>query len=131
MQAKNSLTVPSSRPSDARSSRQAGARNARLPLDTKASTRSTSGAYRQRSDVDLLKSVDAIRADIVDGNDAIPQATELLAALYAEAGEWPASVNLDVEGYVASEDISLPVCTCPLELVARGGWQSSCPEHGI
>lgn len=63
-----------------------------------------------------------------DGQDAIPTATEALAALYRCQGESPGTAVLSAGELKLDEPT--PDCTCPPELAARGGFASSCPAHG-
>ncbi len=67
----------------------------------------------------LEQALDEVR----DGDDAIAAVSSALAALRIEAGELPAD-EMDVV-----EDADLE-CTCPPELLARGGYRSSCPLYG-
>ena len=68
--------------------------------------------------------------------DSLTDAEKVLSALFADDGDWT-----EVAEHVAiypcdgppDDVVDLddgPVCTCPPELVARGGFQSSCPACG-
>lgn len=51
-----------------------------------------------------------------------------LAALRVAWGDEPSPDLLD---YFRGEEADpMADCTCPPELIARGGWQSTCPAHG-
>lgn len=60
---------------------------------------------------------------MIDGDDALPTLSAAIAALRIEASELPAD-ELD-HLYQAA-----PACTCPPDLVARGGFRFSCCAHG-
>jgi hypothetical protein len=80
-----------------------------------------------RADEFLADALENIRSDdVID--DAIQAVTEALIALYLSVGETPATVVLDAAGYRDREEDE---CSCPPELVARGGWRSRCPVHGV
>lgn len=66
-------------------------------------------------------------SEVADGRDAIPTAAAAVAALRIEAGELPAD---ELAGYPWPGEESEKPCTCPPDLVARGGFVSTCPLHG-
>jgi hypothetical protein len=78
--------------------------------------------WSERAEAALEEALVAVR----DGVDAIPAVTAALDCLRAEAGE------LSQEDVAALAEMFTPgpACTCPPELVARGGFRSSCPMHG-
>lgn len=82
-----------------------------------------SAAWHTRAEALLERALDEARSGI----DAIPTVTAALQALRIEAGE--ASED-SMDGYhFPGEDDPTP-CTCPPDLIARGGWASTCPLHG-
>jgi hypothetical protein len=66
--------------------------------------------------------------EIRDSSDAIPLLSGAIAALMIEAGEMTADDLASLEAW-ASGEVAV-TCTCPPDLVARGGFRSSCPAHG-
>lgn len=60
-------------------------------------------------------------SEVIDGEDAIPTLSRAIAALRVEYGE------LDPDEL---DEGAGPVCTCPAELLTRGGFRGSCPVHG-
>lgn len=58
-------------------------------------------------------------SEVRDGIDAIPTVSAALTALRIEAGELP-------ESEMAGEEA---VCICPPDLLKRGGFRGTCPEH--
>lgn len=67
--------------------------------------------------------------DRIDSDDVISTVLEALAALYLMAGETPHTIVIDVADYQDFIDEDEDECTCPPDLVARGGWQSTCEYH--
>lgn len=67
--------------------------------------------------------------DEIDSEDVLPTVLEAVAALYLAAGETPHTVVIDAGGYEDFVNDEVVECTCPPELVARGGWQSTCEFH--
>jgi hypothetical protein len=65
----------------------------------------------------LLEALVAVR----DNSDGIPWADAAMMAMRVWAGEIPDPGDL--------APVTLE-CTCPPDLVARGGFRSTCPEHG-
>lgn len=66
--------------------------------------------------------------ELLGNHDPIPTITAALMALRIECGEEPAD---QMDGYpFPEEERDESGCTCPPDLVARGGWRSSCPVHG-
>lgn len=64
----------------------------------------------------------------IDTTDVIPTVTAALQALRIDAGEEPEST---MDGYhFPGEADDESGCTCPPDLVERGGWASTCPVHG-
>jgi hypothetical protein len=59
--------------------------------------------------------------ELRSGLDVIPTVTEALDALRIEAGEL---IRTD------DEQVNRR-CTCQPDLLARGGFRSTCPEHGV
>lgn len=63
-----------------------------------------------------------------DGDDdAIISAETAAIALRAACGEVPETTMRDMAALLDDGDES--VCTCPPDLVARGGFTSTCPAH--
>lgn len=62
-------------------------------------------------------------------DDAIVAATRGLGLLYRMVGESPDTVVLSA-GDLSLDPERGPECTCPRELRARGGYRSTCPDHG-
>jgi hypothetical protein len=69
----------------------------------------------------LEQAIDEVRCGI----DALPTVSAAAAALRIEAGELPAD---ELDSWLL--DTAPAACTCPAGLVGRGGWRSTCPEHG-
>ena len=65
----------------------------------------------------------------IRSEDVIPTVVEALAALYLSVGETPCSVVVDATDCRGEDDLAVG-CSCPAELVRRGGWQSRCRVHG-
>lgn len=63
-------------------------------------------------------------AEVIDGIDAIPAVSLAMACLRAEDGTLAAGEMEDLE-----EGYSEPVCICPPDLLARGGYKGGCPVH--
>lgn len=63
--------------------------------------------------------------EIRSGDDAIPTVDAALAALRVEAGELPPD---EMDGYPFPGEERLG-CTCPDELLERGGFRGSCSVH--
>jgi hypothetical protein len=61
--------------------------------------------------------------------DAISTLSLAIACLRVECGELPAEelAGIDFPGEEPDES----GCTCPPDLIARGGWTSRCPVHGL
>ena len=69
--------------------------------------------------------MEAALEDMGNKHDAIPNASAALACLRIECGEQPPDDDLaDLADGNAEPD-----CTCPPDLVARGGFTSSCAFH--
>jgi hypothetical protein len=80
-------------------------------------------SWHERADELLAQALDEHRT----GQDAIPTATEALAALYRGQNETPETVRLDAAELELSE--SEPECLCSPDLRARGGFSGRCPIH--
>ncbi|MEU6709908.1 hypothetical protein ABZ897_00400 [Nonomuraea sp. NPDC046802] len=65
--------------------------------------------------------------EVHSGIDAIPTVSAALAVLRIECGDLPAA---DMDGYPFPDEEANDLCTCPADLVVRGGWRSTCPAHG-
>lgn len=65
--------------------------------------------------------------ELRSGNDAVSATSAALAAL--TAGDRPEAEQDDLWGELVAEPDDAP-CTCPPDLVARGGFRSGCPAHG-
>lgn len=65
--------------------------------------------------------------EVRDGVDAIPTVDAVMQVLRIEAGEAAADT---MDGYPFPGEDDLTPCTCPPDLVERGGWASTCPKHG-
>jgi hypothetical protein len=65
--------------------------------------------------------------------DAITKVTEALAALYLWVGESEIVIvdPADYREHVREKQELTLKCSCPPELVARGGWQTQRPVHGV
>jgi hypothetical protein len=74
-----------------------------------------------RAEYLLEQALDEIRTGI----DAIPTVDAALAALRVEAGELPPN---EMESYPSSGEERCG-CTCPPELLERGGFRGGCPVH--
>lgn len=62
-------------------------------------------------------------------DDALSATTRALAAMYRWVGEAPDTVRLQA-GDLTLDPERGPECTCPRDLRMRGGYRSSCPDHG-
>lgn len=69
--------------------------------------------------------------EVIDGIDAIPAASLLLAVLRAEVGELPADEADDLEASFRQDEDPEANCTCPPELLERGGYRGGCPVHSL
>lgn len=89
-------------------------------------------------DAPNLRDIWAVRAERLleialdechNGLDAIPTVVAALSALRIECGELPES---GMEGYPFpnEEEMDGLDCTCPSDLISRGGFRSSCRVHG-
>jgi hypothetical protein len=65
--------------------------------------------------------------DVRSGVDAIPVVDAALAALRIQARELPAD---EMDGYRFPGEEEAAECTCPPDLLERGGFRSSCAAHG-
>jgi hypothetical protein len=79
--------------------------------------------WGKRAEEALKRALDKVRGSI----DAIADVTLALDCLRAEAGELPPDVLADL---IADYEDDGPACTCPPELVERGGFKGGCPVHG-
>jgi hypothetical protein len=67
--------------------------------------------------------------EVIGGIDAIPTVSLLMAVLRAEVGELPADEAADLDASFRREEDPEAACTCPPELLERGGFQGGCPVH--
>ena len=72
------------------------------------------------------KAIEQALSEVTDNIDAMPALSLAMACLQAEVGELAADD-------MASLDASFngPVCTCPADLLARGGFRGGCPVHSL
>ena len=62
-------------------------------------------------------------------DDVIPQVSAALACLQILYGERPPEI---MDGYAfPGEPCDESGCTCPPDLLARGGFSGQCPVHGV
>ena len=78
--------------------------------------------WAQAAEHYLEQALDDVR--IMD--DAIPAVSAALACLRMEVGELPPDEDLLL---IDVDDAGIE-CRCPPDLVERGGFVSTCPEHG-
>jgi hypothetical protein len=69
--------------------------------------------------------------EVIDGLDAIPATSLLMAVLRAEAGELDAEEVAGLDGYFRREENPEADCTCPPDLLERGGYRGNCPVHSL
>lgn len=65
----------------------------------------------------------------IETDDVIPEISAVLACLQIDCGERPAEI---MDGHhFPDEPEDESGCTCPPDLLARGGFRSTCPVHGM
>ena len=70
-----------------------------------------------------------VLGEVMDGIDAIPAASLLIAVLRAEVGELPADDTTDLDATFRLEEGDESSCICPPGLVERGGFRGGCRVH--
>jgi hypothetical protein len=71
--------------------------------------------------------LDAMR----DDDDASEHLSLAVAAWSVVVGDASADVRADMADYrLAGAGVYEPLCICPPDLLARGGFRGSCPVHG-
>src|SRR5580692_2267324 len=69
--------------------------------------------------------------EVIDGIDAIPTASLLMAVLRAEVGELDADDMADLDAAFRHEEDPEADCICPPDLLERGGYRGGCPVHSL
>lgn len=80
--------------------------------------------------VEAERLVNEVRDAILADEDAIPLACELVAVLHLWGGEAPEYMRVSAADYAERFAEPEPECTCPTDLVERGGFESTCSLHG-
>lgn len=72
-----------------------------------------------------------VLSDVKSGTDALPAVSLLEAVLRAEAGELPAGEMAALDAYFRRDEGDEADCTCPPDLLERGGFRGGCPVHSL
>jgi hypothetical protein len=69
--------------------------------------------------------------EVIDGIDAIPTVSLLMAVLRAEVGELDADDAADLDASFRRDEGDESDCICPPDLLERGGYRGNCPVHSL
>jgi hypothetical protein len=69
--------------------------------------------------------------EVIDGIDAIPTVSLLMAVLRAEVGRLDADDAAELDEAFRYEEDPDADCICPPDLLERGGYRGNCPAHSL
>jgi hypothetical protein len=72
------------------------------------------------------EAIEQALGEVIDGDDAIATLSLATACLQAEVGELDAEDMADLDRFY-----KCPICTCPPDLLERGGYRGGCPVHSL